>query len=202
MTAEGLLNLQKDDLQQFSETLDAFDISQLIAWLSEKNDKIRYMAFLLLQYRSESSSDIHPYWDTFLHKCKSDNSYQRSIGLMLMAENAKWDTDNKMESSINDYLALLKDEKPITVRQCIQSLGKIVPYKPGLKDVICKNLLSVDLSAVSDTMRKLILLDILNVLNVIRKDYRNDEIEKFVRTALSGEILDQKSKMQIQAMFY
>jgi hypothetical protein len=52
--------------------------------------------------------------------------------------------------------------------------------------------------AIKDTMRKSILLDILNVLLIIRKEQKNDEIDNFILNALSGEILDKKSKKQIE----
>lgn len=48
-------------------------------------------------------------------------------------------------------------------------------------------------------MRKSILLDILNVL-LIMKDQKTDEVESFILNALSGEILDKKSKKQIEAL--
>ncbi len=47
-------------------------------------------------------------------------------------------------------------------------------------------------------MRKLILVDIINVLLVIRKEMKTDEIESFIQNALTGEILDKKSKKQIE----
>lgn len=132
---------------------------------------------------------------------KSDNSYQRSIGLMLVAENTKWDAENKLKNTIDEYLNLLNDEKPITIRQCIQSLSKIVPYKQNLYDRIVKALLSFDVSKVKETMRKSILLDIINIFVLLKKDYNNDEMDSFILKALSGEILDKKSKKQIQITF-
>lgn len=54
--------------------------------------------------------------------------------------------------------------------------------------------------AVKETMRKSILLDILNVLLIIRKELKTDEVENFILNALSGEILDKKSKKQIKAL--
>lgn len=74
---------------------------------------------------------VYTYWDIFREKLKSDNSYQRSIGLMLIADNARWDTQNRMEETIYDYLKCLSDEKPITVRQCIRSLVKIIDALSG-----------------------------------------------------------------------
>jgi hypothetical protein len=194
------MSISKSDLPEASKALNKEDISQLIEWLALKDDNIRYQAFLLLQNRSLLFDDVYPYWDTLRKKLKSDNSYQRSIGLMLIAENAKWDTENRMEDTIDECLMLLNDEKPITIRQCIQSLGKIVSAKPGLNDKIASALINLDLMAVKETMRKSILLDILNVLIIIRKSHKTDETESFILNSLSGEILDKKSKKQIEVL--
>ncbi|HBN86426.1 MAG TPA: hypothetical protein DEB10_15375 [Ruminococcaceae bacterium] len=200
ITIEGIMSIPKSDLQEASKALNKDDIPLLVEWLSLKDDNIRYQAFLLLQNRSLFFDDVYPHWDILQNKLKSDNSYQRSIGLMLIAENVKWDVLNKIEDTIDDFMKLLNDEKPITIRQCIQSLGKIASSKPGLNDKIASRLISFDLMAVKDTMRKSILLDILNVLIIIRKELKTDEIESFILNTLSGEVLDRKSKKQIEAL--
>jgi len=194
------MSISKSDLQEASKALCTEDIPQIVEWLNLKDDNVRYQAFLLLQNRSLFCDDVYQYWDTLRSKLRSDNSYQRSIGLMLLAENAKWDAENRMEDTIDELLTLLNDEKPITIRQCIQSLGKIVTSKPGLNDKIASRLISFDLMSVKETMQKSILLDILNVLSVIRKELKTDEMESFILNALSGEILDKKSKKQIEAL--
>lgn len=62
---------------------------------------------------------------------------------MLIAENAKWDTENRLDDTIEECLQLLNDEKPFTIRQCIQLLGKIASAKPGLNDKIASSLISI-----------------------------------------------------------
>jgi len=200
ISIESIMSIDKNDIPEASKIVIKDDIPQLVDWLSLKDNNIRYQALLLLQHRSGFFDDVYTYWDTFRDKLKSDNSYQRSIGLMLIAENAKWDAENRIEDIIDEYLELLNDEKPITIRQCIQSLGKIVPYKPGLNKKIAGRLILFNLMAIKETMRKSILLDILNVLIIIRKKHKTDEIESFILDALLGEILDKKSKKQIEAL--
>ena len=200
ITIERMMSIGKDELEEASKSIDKSDLSQLVEWLSEKDDKIRYSALLLLQYRSFSSNDVYPFWDVFQSKLTSENSYQRSIGLMLIAENAKWDMENKLDTAMDAFLVHLNDEKPITVRQCIQALCKIIPYKGHLHFKIANALMSIQLANVNDTMRKSTLLDILNVLVMIRKQQRTDEIECYIFNALSGGILDKKAKGQIEAM--
>ncbi len=69
-----------------------------------------------------------------------------------------------------------------------------------MNDKIASRLISFDLMAVKETMRKSILFDILNVLLIIRKGHKTDEIENFILNALSGEILDKKSKKQVEVL--
>ncbi len=199
-TVGNIMSIDKSELQEVSKTLDKDDIRQFVEWLSLKDDNVRYQAFLLLQSRSLSFDDVYPYWDILRGKLKSGNSYQRSIGLMLVAENAKWDADNKMEDTLEEFLALLNDEKPITIRQCIQSLGKIASFKPDLNEQIAGRLVSFNLMAVKETMRKSILLDILNVLLLIRKELKNDALESFILSVLAGGMLDKKAKKQIEGL--
>lgn len=200
VSLEYIMSFTKDQLPEVSKALNKDDIMQLVDWLSLKDDNSRYQALLLLQNRSQLFDDVYPYWDTLQSKLKSDNSYQRSIGLMLIAENAKWDVENKIDHTIDDYLYLLNDEKPITIRQCIQSLGKIATAKPGLNVKIASGLLAFNIMDVKETMRKSILLDILTVLFTIRKELKSDAIEDFIRDALSSELLDKKSKKQLEAL--
>jgi len=200
ISAERLLALEKEDLPEFSKTLQKEAISQLMEWLTEKDDKLRYHSLLLLQYRSEYYDDVYPFWDVFCEKLKSSNSYHRSIGLMLMADNVKWDRENKIDAAIDDYLKILNDEKPITVRQCIQALSKIIPHKTHLHDKIANELMAINIMDIKLTMRKLILLDILNILALIRKHRTSEEIDGYISKALTGELLDKKSKKQIELM--
>jgi hypothetical protein len=200
ITIESMMAFDRGALPEAARKLNKDDIPQLVDWLSLKDDANRYQTFLLLQSRSQLSDDVYPYWDTFRYKLKVDNSYQRSLGLMLVAENVKWDSAGRMETTIDDYLELLNDQKPITVRQCIQSLGNIVTYKPGLSEKIASRLISFDLMSVKETMRKSILLDILNILLLVRKGVKTDTTEIFIRKALSVGVLDKKSKKQIEAL--
>ena len=74
------------------------------------------------------------------------------------------------------------------------------PYGYALKDMVLTADEEQARMAVKETMRKSILLDILNVLLIIRKELKTDEVENFILNALSGEILDKKSKKQIEAL--
>ncbi len=200
ITIEDLSSIERGDLAEMSKSLSNEALHKLVGWLEEKDDTVRYNSLLLLQQRSEYYGDVYPYWDTFCKKLKSKNSYQRSIGLMLISANAKWDKNNRLDDVIDEYLLLLNDEKPITVRQCIQSLCDIVPYKRHLLMKIADKLMSLNIAETRATMQKLILTDILTVLTMIRKQQTSGEIESYIFNALSGSILDRKAVKQVEAM--
>jgi phosphoribosyl-ATP pyrophosphohydrolase len=198
LTIERLLSFEKDDLQEAAKTISGDELQQLVDWLSEKDDTIRYHSFLLLQHRSGNFEDVYSYWNIFCEKLKSENSYQRSIGLMLIAANAKWDMENRLDDVIDEYLSLIYDEKPITVRQCIQSLCEIVPYKKHLLMKIADKLMSLNITEIRATMQKLILTDILTILAMIRKYKTSNEIESYILNALSGGVLDKKAVKKVE----
>lgn len=202
MTLHNLWAVSKENAGQMAAALSADDIKELITLLNEKDDKTRYAALLLLQGRSQSARDVYPYFDVFVDKIGSDNSYQRSIGLMLAAENARWDTLCRLDGAIGRYLNCVRDEKPITARQCIQALPLILAHKPQLSEPIARALMDADIGAQRPTMKKLILMDILSVLLLIRQCGGGGEaIDAYIAEALTGGILDDKSKKQIAKAF-
>lgn len=193
ITIDELISIDKSALGEAAKNLRKEDLPMLVRCLEEKDDDIRYKALLLLQHRSLLFDDVYPFWDKFCEKLKSGNSYHRSIGLMLIAENTRWDELNKMDETIDDYLALLNDEKPITVRQSIQSLAKIIPYKKHLLGKIADRLMKLEIDSIRETMRKLILMDIVEALIMIEKYEKHDDIDDYIFKAITGGLLDKKS---------
>jgi hypothetical protein len=200
LTRQIVAELSKVEIPAKAASLECKDIPLLIDLLNEKEDNLRYHAFLLLQNRSQINSDVYPYWNELVNKFTSTNSYHRSIGLMLLADNIKWDQEGKFDNLVDTYLSFVDDEKPITVRQCIQSLTKIIPSKPHLANKVADRLLAIDLSTRKETQQKILLMDILSVFTVIRRYLKDERIEKFIISALTGEVLDKKAKTEIDEL--
>jgi hypothetical protein len=200
ITHNIVAEMTKNDIPANAAALSSEDIPYLIELLNEKDDNLRYHAFLLLQNRSQIKPDVYPYWDELVSKFNSANSYHRSIGLMLIADNVCWDQQDKFDPLLETYLSFVNDEKPVTVRQCIQSLVKIVPSKPHLSKKIADTLLSIDLSSRKETQQKILLMDILSVLAVIRRYLKDERVERYMVTAMTGEVLDKKAKAEIEKL--
>jgi hypothetical protein len=200
ISIEEVSGITKEDIPARAAVLTIEDLPLLVNLLEEKDDNLRYHALLLLQNRSSECADVYPFWDVLVDKFKSPNSYHRSIGLMLIAENVRWDSAGKFDAILEDFLAMVDDEKPVTVRQCVQSLCKIAPHKPHLIPRIHEKLLSVDLSARKDTQQKILLMDILSVFAVTRRQMKDEKVEAYIVNAMTGERLDKKAKTEIDRL--
>jgi len=144
-------------------------ITELIENLFSKDNKVAYQALQMLQTESEKSNAVYKFFDRFAEMIENNNSYIRSRGIILISANAKWDTENKINKIIEDYLKHILDEKPITARQCIKSLPNIAKYKSNLVEHIKETLLKADVTIYSDSMQALVYKDISSTLRQIKR---------------------------------
>ena len=144
------------------------NIAETFELLLDKNNNVAYKALQLLQKESEERNCVYPYMDRLSDMLDSDNSYIRTRGLTLLAYNAKWDKDNKIDEIIDKYLKHITDIKPITARQCIKLLPIIAEYKPELKNDILSALHKANISIYGDSMQSLVHKDIQKALNEIQ----------------------------------
>lgn len=192
---------KKDELFNVAENLTNDNIKELIEYLWEKDDKVRYPSFLILQFRSEMKNDVYPYWNNFIEMLKSDNSYYRTIGLNLISKNCKWDKGNKFSKVIDEYLLFCEDEKIITARLCIQGLHNIITgtdYSKSICDKIVDKLISIDVLKRPNTNWKVMTTDIINILLEIQKEIYYKEIVIYLNKCLNENIIDKNLKKQIE----
>ncbi|MEN6634647.1 MAG: SufBD protein [Clostridiaceae bacterium] len=142
-------------------------IAELVEGLQNKDNLIAYDCLKQLQGMSAESNVVYPYFDTFAEMLQSEHSYIRTRGMLLIAANAEWDMDNKIDEIIDEYLKRLEDSNPITVRQCIQSLPQIARFKPDLAQDIVAALRGTNTFRYKSTMQPLIRQDIANTLQNI-----------------------------------
>ncbi len=167
MNIDDLKTLAKNEIPTLSKKLNAADIRFLIQTLNEKDDNVRYNAFLLLQASSREFPFVYEYWSDLEKKLENPNSQQRSLGVMLIEENVKWDKDDKFSKTISKYLKCCNDEKFITARQAIQGLETIVKATDKFNDQIKQSLANLQLSQYKENQQKLINKDISTILKKI-----------------------------------
>ena len=111
-------------------------VQDLVDGLKDRDDKRAYRCLKQLEEISIRSAEVYPFFDTFAEMLNNTNSYIRTRGIVLIAVNARWDVDCKIDEIIDEYLEHILDDKPITARQCIKALPSIAKYKPDLKNDI------------------------------------------------------------------
>lgn len=194
----GTLKKDKSNLEEMSEDLAEEDLGQLVALLDSKEDDVRYPAFLLLQKRSEIKPDVYPYWVVLVRKMDDANSYQRSIGCMLIAENVRWDQENRFGGILKAYLAHCNDERFITSRQTIQSIRRWLPLHPEYFQEVADMLQSIDIGSFKETQRKLIFTDILEVFLEIHAIRPIRTVSDYLLSAMTGGLADRKTIRRIE----
>ena len=145
------------------------NVVEIFELLFDKDNKIAYKALLELQKESEETNCIYPYMDRLSSMLDNDNSYIRTRGLTLIAYNAKWDEDYKIDEIIDKYLQHITDVKPITARQCIKLLPIIAKHKPELRNDILSALHKANICIYDSSMQSLVYKDIQKAVKDIQE---------------------------------
>ncbi len=145
------------------------NIEETFELLFDKNNNVAYKALQELQKESEETDCVYPFIDKLSDMLDSDNSYIRTRGLTLLAYNAKWDKEYKVDEIIDEYLKHITDVKPITARQCIKLLPIIAKHKPELKNDILSALNKANISIYDYSKQPLVYKDIQKALKEIKK---------------------------------
>ena len=139
----------------------------ILAKLTRKDDKYACAFADKIISESQETDAWYEYFDAFASLLNHPKSLVRNRVLYILAANAQWDEENRFDSILDDYLAHITDEKPITARQCIQALGQVGLAKPQYVEKILRNLRSADLSKYKDSMRPLIEKDIAETERIL-----------------------------------
>ena len=130
------------------------------AELTAKDDKAACAYAERIISESRGSDAWYGYFDAFAALLGHPKSLVRNRALHILAANARWDTENRFDRILPDYLSHITDEKPITARQCVKALAEVGRAKPELIPGILAALQSAELSQYRDSMRPLIDKDI------------------------------------------
>ena len=148
------------------------DIDICIARLTGKDAKDAYALTQQITAESRDTDAWYPCFDQFAALLRHKNSLVRNRAISILAANARWDADGKFNALLDKFLSHVTDVKPITARQCIAALPEIAEAKPEFIPKIRSALRPADLSGYPDSMRPLILKDIVAVLQKIDGEKR------------------------------
>ena len=128
----------------------------IIAKLTAKDDKYACAIADKIISESQDTDEWYEYFDAFASLLNHPKSLVRNRVLYILAANAQWNDENRFDAILEDYLAHITDEKPITARQCIKTLVQVGMAKPQYIPRILSCFHDADLSKYKDSMRPLI----------------------------------------------
>lgn len=88
----------------------------IIAALTSKDDKLACAYAEKIISESHASDVWYAHFDVFASLLTHPKSLVRNRAIHLLAANARWDDENKLDSIMPEYLLHITDEKPITAR--------------------------------------------------------------------------------------
>jgi hypothetical protein len=177
------------------------NIQKHIEDLGSTDDKIRMDALQNLLKVTESKVDwVYEVWDHLLTKLDHENSYQRSIGIMMLCNLAKSDIENRLATSLDHLLAHTKDEKFITSRQCIQNTWKIAAANKSNREKVVKHLEKRFVECVEQKHFNLLRRDIIQSMMSLHKAVKDDGLLTRAKALVAKE-QDPKYRKQYEALF-
>ena len=142
--------------------------AELLAGLTDKNDKSACALAERIVAESREMDVWYEYLDGFAALLEHPKSYVRNRALHILAANARWDAENRLDAILPAFLSHITDEKPVTARQCVQALAELGTAKPQYIPEILRSLESADLSRYRDSMRPLIERDIAGTIAALK----------------------------------
>ncbi|MDL2294684.1 hypothetical protein LJC60_08695 [Ruminococcaceae bacterium OttesenSCG-928-D13] len=151
------------------------EIEGQIASLYTKDTSTAYANLQALEALSQQADTLYPHLGEFIGMLQSGQYVVRVRGFRLLCLQARWDRDGVIDREIDAILAALGDEKPTAVRQMLQYLKFMLPYKMALYGKIGNAVRAIDLSRFKDTMAPLIMNDMDDLLQAIEAQKKNEE---------------------------
>jgi len=142
-------------------------MQEIVAKLTAKDDKYACAIADTIISESQATDEWYEYFDAFASLLNHPKSFVRNRVLYILAANAQWDDENRFDAILDDYLAHVTDEKPITSRQCIKALAQVGKAKPQYITRILDRLHNADLTKYEDSMRRLIEQDMAETERIL-----------------------------------
>jgi hypothetical protein len=144
-------------------------------------------------YIVENASSLKPklfykYWDAVYKLLFHSNSYHRDFALIILANIAKADKENRFNEIIDDYMGLLNDTKYSTASYCVKNCAIIASIKQELLEKIINRLLNLENdNPFPEKQKALMMSDIIEGLELVINIYPNrDLLLSFVKKHVSS----------------
>jgi hypothetical protein len=124
---------------------DSSLIPALIEGVKSSKARIRFGSAKILRRLSEIDPEpLLPYWDHFVERLSSTNTFLRSDAMYVIANLAVVESDKKFEKIFEKFYSQLNDESMIPAVNLAGVSGKLALAKPQLQVKIVNRLIKID----------------------------------------------------------
>ena len=139
------MNYSDVNLNSKKETNDPEYLQTLLDDILSKDDQVRFSSFQTLLTISEKHPDVlYKHWDQLAKMLSSKNSYHQYIGIHLIANLTRIDSENKFDQIYENYFGIIKQGRTMTSAHAIEKAGKIAKFKQQYRSKITSLLLNFD----------------------------------------------------------
>jgi hypothetical protein len=168
--------------------------------LGSTDDKTRLNALQAVLKITDARVDwAYEVWDNLFEKLDHENSYQRSIGILVLCNLAKSDSEHRLDASINLLLAHTRDDKFITSRQCIQNIWKTAAAGEQTRQIVLDHLERRFKECTPEKHYNLIRQDIIQSIRLLYEEGKDDALLRKAQQLVAEE-KEQKYRKQYEAV--
>lgn len=142
-------------------------MNDVIARLRDKDNKAAYEYVKYIGTESAKSDKYLELIPEFAEMLADKNSYVRTRGFGMICNQARWADAGQIEAVFDEMSALLYDDKPTVVRQCLGALHEVALYRPELADRIHQAVEKIESGRYKDSMSPLIERDIRELEKIL-----------------------------------
>jgi hypothetical protein len=176
------------------------DIKKQIDDLKSTDDKIRLNALQALLTRTENEVDwAYEVWEHLSEKLDHENSYQRSIGVLMLCNLAKSDAEDRLRTILDRLLAHTRDEKFITSRQCIQNIWKAAATNKANREKVLNHVEKRFVECTDEKHYNLLRQDIIQSMISLNKHEGDNVLLPRVQALIAKEP-DLKNRKKYEAL--
>jgi hypothetical protein len=163
-------------------------LADLLECTSSEKASVKYRSFKVLTLLSKKKSEmLYKEWDFFVKLLYNDNTFLRAIGVRIIANLTRVDTENKFEIILDKYFNLLNDKSMINAANVAEYFGIIAKEKPHLQSKIINKIFDIDKTNHSSECKNIIKGKAILTFYEHFNDFKDKEkIIKFVKNELNN----------------
>ncbi len=173
--------------------------------ITNKYIMVYYHCYYILDKASSRNPELfYKDWKKFEKLLDHENSYHRTIGLVMLSNLITADKEKLFDKIADKYFMFINDKKITTARDCVTSTGKILRQRPGYIDEAVKLYLNMEqICEFKENQKALLLYDMFVIFEEFyeRTLYKKEINEKILENLQNKSPKTAKKARELKKKF-